>query len=103
MRMHYSEPFLPVPVSPIKRKNARSLYQYINYSSATGIEPPVHDPTSDPQCTCIILDDVKKPEELDPGHSNTASGPETGTQCFEEISFTKSLNVSYIQYTINGW
>lgn len=74
--------FSPVPVSPIKRKHARSLYQYINCSSAAESghrePPPQHNPISDPQCTSVLLDDVQRPEEHDPGHSSTASDPETG-------------------------
>ncbi|XP_062404201.1 uncharacterized protein LOC134094621 isoform X2 [Sardina pilchardus] len=70
------------PFSPIKRKNARSLYQYINYNSQAPAEPqdpPQHDPVSDPPCrpTSLSLAEVQRPEELDPGHSITANDRET--------------------------
>ncbi|XP_041964826.1 uncharacterized protein LOC121723301 isoform X1 [Alosa sapidissima] len=59
--------------SPIKRKNARSLYQYINYSSPAPVaepqDPLQHDPVSDPPCTSLSLVEVQRPKEIDPEKS----------------------------------
>ncbi|KAL2094114.1 hypothetical protein ACEWY4_011426 [Coilia grayii] len=74
--------------SPIKRRNARSLYQYINYNysepAAEAHNPPQQNPPPAKfLCASKSVDEDQIPEELDPGNS-TANDAETDTECFKQ-------------------